>query len=415
MWLSGLRLVLPDCVLENGSIHIADGKIADIVEGSVPKADIHAPHLTALPGLVDMHGDMLEREVQPRPKANIPIDLALHELDKRLVATGITTAYAAISFSWETNKSLRSEEKARQLIGAVNQLRPTLLADHYVHSRFEITNPAAGAVLQELLANKLVHLVSIMDHTPGQGQYRDIERYVQFSVAWRNQRGEDVTEADIRAHIADRETWPKAWDIVQDVAKHSQKYGVTMASHDDDTVEKVQFVSQFGVRISEFPVTAVAAAEARQLGMHVAMGAPNAMRGGSLSGNLNAAEAVADGLVDTLASDYHPASMLHAAYALARNGSLPLYEAVKLVSTNPAHGVGLTDRGALVVGKTADIVLVDDRELPRVHGTFRRGVPVYWDRTMVELSHLSRQQVFSLNGRNPSKSLERTSKKQYHE
>lgn len=396
MWLSGLHLVLPDGVLENGSICIADGKIAEIVEGPVHNADIQAPHLTALPGLIDIHGDMLEREVQPRPKANIPVDLALHELDKRLVATGVTTAFAAISFSWETNKNIRSEEKARQLIGTVNRLRPTLLADHYVHSRFEITNPAAGAVLKELLADKLVHLVSIMDHTPGQGQYSDIERYVQFAVSWRKMRGENVTEADVREHIADRETWPKAWDIVADVAQFSQEYGVAMASHDDDTVEKVRFVSEFGVKISEFPVTAVAVAEARQLGMHVAMGAPNALRGGSLSGNLNAAEAVAEGLVDTLASDYHPASMLHAAFGLARKGILPLHEAVKLVSANPAHGVGLTDRGSLAVGKRADIVLVDDRELPRVHGTLREGVPTYWDRYMVDLC--GSEKKFSANG-----------------
>jgi alpha-D-ribose 1-methylphosphonate 5-triphosphate diphosphatase len=406
MWLSGLRLILPDGVLENGSINIVDGKIAEIVEGPAANADIHASHLTALPGLVDIHGDMLEREVQPRPKANIPVDLALHELDKRLVATGVTTAYAAISFSWENNKTLRSEEKARQLIGTVNRLRPALLADHYVHSRFEITNPDAGSVLKELLADKLVHLVSIMDHTPGQGQYRDIERYVQFAVSWRNMRGEQVTEADVREHIANRKSWPKAWDIVRDVAQFSQEYGITMASHDDDTVEKVRFVSEFGVRISEFPVTAVAAAEARQLGMHVAMGAPNALRGGSLSGNLNAAEAVAEGLVDTLASDYHPASMLHAVYGLARKGILPLHESVKLVTANPAHGVGLTDRGTLAVGKRADIVLVDDRELPRVHGTFRQGVPIYWDRYMVDLCSATKQ-VFSVNGRNPSTKIER--------
>lgn len=400
MWLSGLRLILPDGALENGSIQIADGKIAEIIEGPVSKADVHAPHLTALPGLVDIHGDMLEREVQPRPKANIPIDLALHELDKRLVATGVTTAYAAISFSWETNKSIRSEERARQLISTVNRLRPTLLADHYVHSRFEVTNAGAGAVLKELLTDNLVHLVSIMDHTPGQGQYRDIERYVEFAVAWRNQRGEKVTETDIRNHIVERESWPKAWDIVADVAQFSQEFGVALASHDDDTVEKVRFVSEFGVKISEFPVTAVAAAEARQLGMHVAMGAPNALRGGSLSGNLNAAEAVGDGLVDTLASDYHPASMLHAAFGLARKGILPLHESVKLVTANPAHGVGLTDRGTLEVGKRADIVFVDDRNLPRVHGVLREGAPIYWDRYMADLC--GSKQKFSANGRNKS-------------
>ena len=391
MWLSGLRLILPNEIIENGSISIVDGKIAEIVEGPITQSDqpiIHAPHLSAIPGLVDMHGDMYEREVQPRPRANIPADLALHELDKRLVGTGITTAYAAISFNWQTQNTLRTEEKARYFINTVNELRPHLLADHYVHSRFEITNPGAGEVLQELVAEDKIHLVSVMDHTPGQGQYRDIEKFVKHMTEWKNLHGdgETVTEDDMRKYVEERQTWPKAWDVVKDVASKSKEYGITMASHDDDTVDKVRFMADFEVKISEFPVSAEAAAEAQSLGMHVAMGAPNAMRGGSLSGNLNAAQAVADGLVDTLASDYHPASMLHAAYALHRNGIKSLPEAIALVTANPAHGVGMHDRGTLEVGKRADIVLLDDREMPRVHGTLREGRPVYWDRYMVELA-----------------------------
>lgn len=389
MWLSGFRVVLPNEVLDCGSVLIEDGKIAEIREGEVlsHSEGIDGQGLTLIPGLVDMHGDMYEREVQPRPRANIPADLALHELDKRLVATGITTAYAAISFTWDAKSDLRSEEKARLFINTVNELRPTLLADHYVHSRFEITNPAAGEVLQELLSDHKIHLVSVMDHTPGQGQYRDIEKFVKHMAEWKNLHGDQghVTEDDMRQYVLERQSWPKAWDIVKDVAEHATDYGVVLASHDDDTVDKVNFMNDFGVRLSEFPVSAEAADHARSLGMHVAMGAPNAMRGGSLSGNLNAAEAVADGLVDTLASDYHPASMLHAAYALHRNGTLPLNKAINLVSANPAHGVGLTDRGRIEVGKRADMVILDDSGLPRVHATLREGQKIYWDRRMHEL------------------------------
>lgn len=385
MWLSGFRLVLPETVLECGSILLEDGKIAEIREGEVAYGGaLPGKGLTLIPGLVDMHGDMYEREVQPRPRANIPADLALHELDKRLVATGVTTAYAAISFTWDAKSDLRSEEKARLFINTVNELRSCLLADHYVHSRFEVTNPAAGDVLKELLMEQKIHLVSVMDHTPGQGQYRDIEKFVVNMAEWKTLHGGNghVTAEDMRAYVEERQSWPKAWDIVQDVANNAKEYGVVLASHDDDTVEKVNFMHDFGVCMSEFPVTAEAAAHARSLGMHVAMGAPNAMRGGSLSGNLNAAEAVADGLVDTLASDYHPASMLHAAYALHRKGVLPLNEAINLVSANPADGVGLNDRGRLAVGMRADMVILDDGDLPRVHGTFREGQRIYWDRRM---------------------------------
>lgn len=398
MWLSDLRIVLPDGVLTPGALQLEDGYIAEIREGSAPAGALALTGLTVLPGLVDIHGDMLEREIAPRPKATLPIDLALHELDKRLVATGITTAYAAVSFAWHKDDSTRSEAKARQIMTRVNELRPHLLADHYVHARFEITNPAAGLVLEELLEQRQVHLVSIMDHTPGQGQYRDIEAYIKSALEWRRHTGDnltgtgkDVTEEDVRASVILAQKRPKGWEAVRAVAAVAQRYGVPLASHDDDTLEKVHFVGELGVRIAEFPVTWEAAAEAQRRGIHVAMGAPNVLQGRSLSGNLSAAEAVAAGIVDTLATDYYPASMLHAAFALAERGIKPLHEAIKLVSQHPADALGLHDRGRIAIGRLADLVFVDASGLPRVHGVLRQGVPVYWDRYMARFGAVSHE------------------------
>ena len=389
MWLSDLRLVLPDGIVERGSVRIEDGYIAEIRDSLVPGATLAASGLTLLPGLVDLHGDMLEREISPRPKAALPIELALHELDKRLVATGITTAYAAISFAWHKDDSTRSEAKARQIMATVNEERPNLLADHFVHARFEITNPDAGLVLEELLDQGYVHLISIMDHTPGQGQYRDIEAYIKFAIEWRKRTGDnltssgdEITEDDIRANVAVAQQRPKAWDAVATVSEIARQRGVPLASHDDDTVEKVNLVADFGVTISEFPVTWEAAQHARSRGIHVAMGAPNALQGRSLSGNLSAADAVEAGVIDTLATDYYPASMLHAACAMVERGVLPLHESIKLVSQNPADALGLHDRGRIAVGRLADLVFADLNALPRVHGVLRHGQPVYWDRYM---------------------------------
>ena len=98
MWLSNFSLVLPDGVVPRGSIRIEDGWIAEIVEGSVSRPAVDGDGLTLMPGIVDLHGDMLEREIEPRPRAVLPTDIALLELDKRLVATGVTTAFAAVSF-----------------------------------------------------------------------------------------------------------------------------------------------------------------------------------------------------------------------------------------------------------------------------------------------------------------------------
>ncbi|MBW7886187.1 MAG: alpha-D-ribose 1-methylphosphonate 5-triphosphate diphosphatase [Caldilineaceae bacterium] len=394
MWLSDCRIVLPDGIMPRGSLRVEEGQIAEIVEGPAPRKRgglrITAAGMTILPGLVDIHGDMLEREINPRPKASIPIDLALHELDKRLVATGITTAYAAVSFAWHKEDSIRSEERAREIMVTVNQLRPVLLADHYVHARFEITNPDAGKVLEELLMAEHIHLVSIMDHTPGQGQYRDIEAYVKFAVEWSKRTGENLDEAAVRARVARSQARPKSWDTVREIARLAHRHRVVLASHDDDTVEKVSLMDELGISISEFPVAYEAARSARECGIHVAMGAPNALQGRSLSGNLSAAEAIEAGLVDTLATDYYPASMLHAAFALVERGVMPLHEAIKLVSQNPADALNMTDRGAIAAGRRADLVFVETDGRPRVRGTLRGGVPVYWDSRMAQLSLLRR-------------------------
>ena len=405
MWLSDLQIVLPDHVLEHGSLRIENGLIADIVEGPVANAAVNGAGLIAIPGLIDMHGDMLERDISPRPGAELPFAMALHELDKRLVATGITTAYAAISFAWHTGQSLRSDAKARSIMATIHQMRPTLLADHYVHARFEITNPQAGEILEEMILDGQVQLASIMDHTPGQGQYRDIEGYVKQMFEWRKRMGDplggsgsEVTEEEVRYSVMVAQARPKAWDSVYSVAEVAKKHNVILASHDDDTKEKVDLMMEIGIGMSEFPVTKAAAARARERGLHVAMGAPNALQGRSLSGNLSALDAIAERLVDILATDYYPASMLQAAFAIFHRGILPLHEAIKLVSENVADALKLHDRGMLAVGKLADVVLLDNSgSVPRVHGTLRQGQPVYWDKFMWDRSMNARSNTAGVN------------------
>ncbi|MDY7079962.1 MAG: alpha-D-ribose 1-methylphosphonate 5-triphosphate diphosphatase [Chloroflexota bacterium] len=387
MWLSDPSIVLPDRVLERGSLRIEDGHIVEIIEGSAPRAELNARGLTAFPGIIDLHGDMLEREIAPRPNVRFPTDVAVLELDKRLVSNGVTTAYAAVGFyGSEIRKKIRSEDRAREIVAAVHALRHTLLVSLYIHARYEVTTPSIAPTLAELLSVGQVHLVSLMDHTPGQGQFRDMERYLQFIAEWRN-----VSREAVEAEFQERQERVQnvaetMWLAASDIASMAVERGVPLASHDDDTPAKVELVASLGVSISEFPVTLEAAQEARQRGMHVVMGAPNALRGASHSGNLSALEAIEAGVVDILAADYHPASLLYAVVALAEAGIVSLHESVKLISQNPAAAVGLHDRGSIEIGKSADIVLVEMAERPRVRGTLRRGMPVYWDTYMARLS-----------------------------
>lgn len=376
MRLANLRAVLADGVLEDAYLDIYDGLIQDIGQGQA-KADLDANNYLLLPGLIDLHGDMIERDVEPRPKAYFPTRLALFELDKRLASLGITTAYAAISFA-ETNKRqyLRSEERAKDTIHLIHNLKNELLVDKRIHARFEITNLEAPRILQELVRNEQLDMISINDHTPGQGQYRDLERHIQHVSAWRG-----VTEESFRKEVTKRlerlKENPPSWDVIRTICEEAQAQGIVLASHDDDTIEKVNLVAGLGVSISEFPVTLEAAHQAKRKGLYTIMGAPNAFRGQSNTGNLSAMDALSEGVLDILASDYYPAAMLHIIF---KQSVLPLHEAVKLVSSNAAEAANLSDRGSLEVKKRADFVLLDDSgELPRVKATFAKGKLIYSD------------------------------------
>lgn len=395
MWLSDLRITLPDQTLERGSIRIEDEVIVDIIEGSAPEGTSMAG-LTAIPGIIDLHGDMLERDIEPRPSAYFPIELGLLELDKRLAAAGITTAYAAISFAWGRD-DIRSQEMAIAMIDTINTVRGDLLVDFKVHARFEVTNPQTAPILEGLLEAGKIDLVSIMDHTPGQGQYNDVDHFFNFMQRW---LGVDLDMIDeglharfldqIKSKVVVQAKMPRDWSVVRAVLALAQQHDVPVASHDDDTAQKVAEQAALGVSISEFPVTLEAAEAAKAHEMWVIMGAPNAYRKKSTSNNLSASDAIRAGLLDILATDYYPAAMLHAAFQLADEGVMPLHESVKLISTNAADAMHLHDRGRIAVGQSADLVLVEAGRHHRVRGTIRRGVPIFWDAHMAKLAQVSR-------------------------
>lgn len=387
MWLSDFEVVLRDRVIPRGAVRIEGGIIAEIREQPAASADIDGDGRLLLPGFIDMHGDMVEREIEPRLNVRFPLELGLFELDKKLAGNGITTAFAALSFHGNHGYgNVRSEEHSRSIIQALIHLRKTdLLVDHRVHARFEITFTHARAVIEDLLRAGALDLVSLMDHTPGQGQYRDVERHIE-TIARNNKITLEQAARRVRERIEYRAQNNDAVDNLEGIAATARDHGVIIASHDDDSIEKVAIVEGLGARISEFPVTMAAAQEARKLGLATAMGAPNALRGLSYSGNLSAREAYEHGVLDILASDYHPAAMLPAAIALAEAGSGGLPASVALVSANPATALGLTDRGAIEVGLRADLVIAERGRLPRLRATFCRGKLVYSDGTVPGLS-----------------------------
>ena len=369
MWLSDVKLIQADRIIENGALRIENGVIAEITESAGQPSGF-----TVFPGFIDMHGDMIELELEPRPKVDFPMEVAAQHLDARLAGAGVTTAYAGVSFSRSAKDGeRRSFEHTSAIIRALKDNIQGLRVDHRIHARFDMTYTDAIAALESLLVAGAVDLVSVMDHTPGQGQYRNIEKLISYRM--RGGASEAEARARLRAQIENAVPAEEMLRNLEDVSRLCKAHGIAMASHDDDTVRKAYLMADIGAVISEFPVTIEAAQVAKERGLMIAMGAPNAMRGQSYSGNLSAREAHAAGLLHILAADYHPAAILPAIRALSASDPDGLVGAARLASKNPAKALGLTDRGEIAIGKRADLAVVDAAD--RVVKTFGAGQVIF--------------------------------------
>ncbi|TAU88201.1 alpha-D-ribose 1-methylphosphonate 5-triphosphate diphosphatase [Rhizobium leguminosarum] len=388
MWLSNFTLVLPNEVVSEGSVRVEGGAIAEIRPELVAGAAIDGGGRLLMPGFVDLHGDMIEREIAPRPNATMPIDFGIHELDKKLAAAGVTTAFAAVSFATESVYGhVRSLETTSAVIEGINRLRDDLLIDHRVHARYEITNVGAAPALERLLDADQIDMVSLTDHTPGQGQYNNLQSYI-LSISERRAISEEMAAEIVAKRIAMRSN-PDIEAKLKEIVALSLRHKLSLASHDDDSVEKVAEMHDLGVTISEFPVTAPAAEEARRRGLWTLMGAPNALRGQSMSGNLSALDAAKAGLLSVIAADYHPAAFVPGIFKLADTVEGGLPAAVAMATGNAARSAGLMDRGEIAVGQRADLVVVEPGDVHRIRATFRAGRFVYSDGTLHPLRALA--------------------------
>ncbi|QRG69074.1 phosphonate metabolism protein PhnM [Brevibacillus choshinensis] len=328
------------------------------------------------PGFIDLHSDYIEHMAAPRSTSLMDFQLSLREAEKQLISHGITTMYHSLSLykgSEYNYKPIRQPENVRKFIDLVDQTRHTKhLVRHRLHARFEIDNLDQIDNLKGFIAERKVHLVSFMDHTPGQGQYRDLEMYRKTIKGYGN-----MTDEEIDAMIANRQAQSKMTiEGIREVAEMAQEVAISIASHDDDSIEKVELVQTFGATISEFPITLEIAKKAKEQGMYTIAGAPNVMLGGSHNGNLSAADAIQQDCIDILCSDYYPAAMLHAIFELNKSCGLDLSEMFKLVTINPAKAVGLDKEiGSIREGKKADLLIIEkiDPDFPVITAVFVDG------------------------------------------
>lgn len=365
------RMVLPEELI-HGTLSVRGGNLGDVDSGdtSSPEAmDLEGDYL--LPGLVELHTDNFERHLVPRPKVHWAELPALLAHDAEIAAAGITTVFDAMGVGDVEHDSLRGGDMA-QVITVIDDSsqRGMLRADHHLHVRCEL--PAANAVelFQAFHGHPRLSLISLMDHTPGQRQWENIEHariYYTGKKGWSQERFDHQV-----AHASSLQS-QYAKPHRDYFANYCRTHGIAMASHDDTTLDHVDQAHAEGACISEFPTTLVAARQAHQRGLLTIMGAPNVVRGGSHSGNIAAAELARHQLLDILSSDYVPGSLLTAVFRLFDDGLMSLPQAVATVTRNPARAAGFTDRGEIARGQRADLVRVRKVEMPdgRHHGVVR--------------------------------------------
>jgi alpha-D-ribose 1-methylphosphonate 5-triphosphate diphosphatase len=372
--LSNARVVLADRVIETGWVAATNGVIVEIGEGRAPD---HADDLGGdllLPGLVELHTDHLEAHYVPRPKVYWDPVAAVVSYDGQLATCGITTVLDSLRV-WREEGVEAVDGQAEILADAIAAARGAdlLRVEHFLHLRCEIPMPSVVPETQQLIGRADVRLVSLMDHTPGQRQFRDEGKLRDY---YRGKSG-GLTDAELDVMFAKRIEYQAAHAETNHraIVALARTHGTPMASHDDTTLAHVDEAIRDGVSIAEFPTTLEAARALHAAGVRVLMGAPNLVRGGSHAGNVATQELARAGALDVLSSDYVPASLLMAGLCLPRAvPKLGLPEAIRTVTKTPAEAVGLTDRGEVAIGKRADLIRVRvAHDVPAVRSVWREG------------------------------------------
>jgi alpha-D-ribose 1-methylphosphonate 5-triphosphate diphosphatase len=368
------RIVLAERVVDHGWVEIVDGRVAEIGEGDAPSGHEDAHGDLIMPGLIELHTDHLEAHYVPRPKVFWDPIAAVISYDGQLATSGITTVLDSLRV-WREDGAEDVDGRAGVLAKAITSAREAglLRADHYLHLRCEIPMPDVVEEAKELVGRPDVRLMSLMDHTPGQRQFRD---EVKLRDYYRG-KGGGMTDAELDALFARRLAYQQTYAAanMRDIVALAHRYEIPLASHDDTTEENVADAIRDHVAVAEFPTTIEAARGLHAAGIGILMGAPNVVRGGSHSGNIAAVDLAREGLLDILSSDYVPSSLLMGALQLPqRVPAIDLASAVRTVTKTPAEAVGLADRGEIAAGKRADLIRVHvARDAAVVRSVWREG------------------------------------------
>ena len=374
------KIITENEILIGYDLIIQDDLIKEIKrEGQISRSNfdelIDAKNCYVAPGFIDIHSDYIETMAAPRPSSIMNFSMSLREEEKILINQGITTMFHSITMDRNQLKNvpIRNPKYVEEIINTIYNIhKKKHLIRHRFHARIEIDNVNEIDNIKKYIEDEKVQLISFMDHTPGQGQYKNLEVYRKTLKGYR-----DISDEKIEEIINNSRRKEKITDkTIKEIVNIAMKKNISIASHDDDSVEKLKIVKDYGTKISEFPITLDVAKAAKDMDMFTVAGAPNVLLGGSHAGNLCAIEAIKENCIDILCSDYYPAAMLYAVFTLNEKHGLDLGKMFNLVTINPAKAVNLDKTiGSIKEGKKADILIIEksQNELPAITTVFVNG------------------------------------------
>jgi alpha-D-ribose 1-methylphosphonate 5-triphosphate diphosphatase len=376
-YITNVHLALEEEIVINSSLLIDQDGLIEAIGCNAPAQCqvINGNGGLLVPGAVDVHCDALEKLIETRPNVSMPQQYIMPQAEHLYASAGITTIYHSISFAGdESGKALRQPKRAQEIALDVKDWDKVGVIDHRLHARYEVGDADGLPVIKELIELDAVDMVSVMDHSPGQGQFPNFEKFFAYYG-----KAYNLSEEEARQLAETKKANAKSgWERAMDLFLCAVEAGIPAASHDDDSEDRVRFTQELGGSISEFPVNLETARCAHQAGLATIMGAPNIIRGGSQSGNIRALDVILDGVLDCLCADYVPWTLLASAFHLPSISECSLPQALQMVSRNPARAAGLDDRGILKVGMRADMALVHlVRDLPMVCSTWSAGVQAH--------------------------------------
>ncbi|MCL1885682.1 MAG: alpha-D-ribose 1-methylphosphonate 5-triphosphate diphosphatase [Dehalococcoidia bacterium] len=357
------KIITPEHVVE-GKLLLIDGNIilgfSDSTDSAERVVDAHGRFV--MPGMIDVHSDTIEQYIQPRPTSQLDFEFAFKVCERDLLGAGITTMYHSLSLASSElfcRGFLKSKENIQKLAVLIANIHMrNHLIHHRLHLRIEIDNIEAFDIASDMLRQDRVHLISFMDHTPGQGQYNSIAVYYDAVSKYSGKEVDAVWFESVLEHHKKKSTL--SFEQLKELAALAHEKGIAVASHDDDTHKKLALNKEVGVSISEFPISLEVAKSAKERGFYTVVGSANILRGNSHSGNMSAAEAILDDCADIICSDYYPAAILHSVFYMNAKYAVPLPKMVNKVTLNPAKAMRIDEEyGSVEAGKKADLLIVE--------------------------------------------------------